>query len=105
MDKVYFKEGIGFWLEDLSDIYLFKAKSFSDEKEFNLILSWYRGVEIPEDEKQIVRIYDVEIDEEKVFFNVSSTEKGFIVKPQSPSDYEKFINNKNILFTGEIIQV
>lgn len=102
MDKVYFKNEIGFFVEELTDIYYFLAQNIETGEKSQLILSWHRGQEIPED-SNIIRVYDIEIDEEKIFFFMTTGDSNYIFEPKSKLELDKFLSEKNLLLVGEVI--
>jgi hypothetical protein len=103
MVKVYFdKEKYGMWVvEDLEDYYGFKAINLETNEESNHILSWSRNYDTSDMGKDVDRIYDVEIDEEKYYFLFISSSKGWDVISEDPMKLEKLLKDKNIFFTGE----
>lgn len=106
MDKVYFnKDYYGcWWLKELTDIYAFKAVNFQTNEEIETILTWTRNVDLSEYDKDIIRIYDVEIDNEKYYFLVSPENGGYLLESKDKFILEKLLNDKNIFFTGEALE-
>jgi len=105
MDKVYFnKDYYGcWWLKELTDIYSFKLVHFQTNEEVKTILTWTRNVDLSE-YKDIIRMYDVEIDDEKFYFIVSQEKGGYLLESKDKMVLEKLLNNKNLLFTGETLE-
>jgi hypothetical protein len=105
MDKVYFnKDYYGcWWLKELTDIYSFKAVNFQTNEEVETILTWSRNVDLSEYDG-IVRMYDVEIDDEKYYFLVSLEKGGYLLESKDKFSLEKLLNDKNIFFTGETLE-
>lgn len=105
MEKVYFnKEYYGcWWLKELTDIYHFKTVHFETGKESNLFLTWTRNFDLS-DYSEVVRIYDVEIDEEKFYFLVTQADGGFILEAKDKFALEKLLNQKNIVFVGDTLE-
>jgi hypothetical protein len=105
MDKVYFnKDYYGcWWLKELTDIYSFKAVNFQTNEEVETILTWTRNVDLSEYDG-IVRMYDVEIDDEKYYFLVSLEKGGYLLESKDKFSLEKLLNDKNIFFTGETLE-
>ena len=104
MDKVYFnKDYYGcWWLKELTDIYSFKAVNFQTNEEVETILTWTRNVDLSEYDG-IVRMYDVEIDDEKYYFLVSLEKGGYLLESKDKFSLEKLLNDKNIFFVGDTI--
>ena len=105
MNKVYFnKDYYGcWWLKELIDIYSFKAVNFQTNEEVETILTWTRNVDLSEYDG-IVRMYDVEIDDEKYYFLVSLEKGGYLLESKDKFSLEKLLNDKNIFFTGETLE-
>jgi hypothetical protein len=105
MDKVYFnKDYYGcWWLKELTDIYSFKAVNFQTNEEVETILTWTRNVDLSE-YKDTIRMYDVEIDDEKFYFIVSPEKGGYLLESKDKMVLEKLLNNKNLSFVGEILE-
>ena len=101
MDKVYFnKDYYGcWWLKELTDIYTFKAVNFQTNEQVETILTWTRNVDLSE-YKDVIRMYDVEIDDEKFYFLVSQEKGGYLLESKDKMALEKLLNNKNLFFTG-----
>ena len=106
MDKVYFnKDYYGcWWLKELTDIYSFKAVNFQTNEEVETILTWTRNVDLSEYDGKIVRIYDVEIYDEKYYFLVSPEKGGYLLESKDKFSLEKLLNDKNIFFVGETLE-
>jgi hypothetical protein len=103
MGKVYFdKEKYGIWVvKELEDYYSFKAVNFETNEESNHILSWSRNYDLSDMSKDVDRIYDVEIDEEKYYFLFINNDKGWDVISKTPAKLEKLLRETNLFFTGE----
>jgi hypothetical protein len=106
MNKVYFnKDWHGcWWLKELTDIYIFKAVNFKTNEEVETILTWTRNIDLSEYNNNVVRVYDVEIDNEKFFFLVSPEKGGYLLESKDKLVLDKLLNDKNIFFTGEILK-
>ena len=106
MNKVYFnKDYYGcWWLKELIDIYSFKAVNFQTNEEVETILTWTRNIDLSEYDKDVIRMYDVEIDSEKYYFLVSPKREGYLLETKDRYSLEKLLNDKNIFFTGETLE-
>ena len=106
MDKVYFnKDYYGcWWLKELTDIYSFKAVNFETKEEVETILTWTRNIDLSEYDDKIVRMYDVEIEEEKFYFLASLEKEGYLLETKDRYSLEKLLNDKNLFFTGETLE-
>lgn len=105
MNKVYFdKEKYGQWLVDeLEDYYFFKSVNFETNEETNHILSWTRNYSQEELNPEIVRVYDVEIDEKKYYFFVKlNKDNTWDIISKDALELEKLLKDKNLFFTGEV---
>ena len=100
MSKVYFdKSNYGsFWVDSLEDYYLFKSINIMTNEEKDYILSWTRNVITDDD---VVRVYDVEIDGEKYYYNFYEEGDRFEVLSKDNIKLEKLIREKDIVFVGE----
>jgi hypothetical protein len=105
MYKVYFNKDYHgcWWLKELTDIYIFKAVNFQTNEEVETILTWTRNVDLSE-YKDSIRMYDVEIDDEKFYFIVSPEKGGYLLESKDKMVLEKLLNNKNLSFVGEILE-
>lgn len=106
MDKVYFKKEYygNWWIEnELTDLYSFNIVDFETKEESTLIMSWTRGVDL-DDYPDVIRMYDVEIDDDKYYFLVYQEKGGFLLKSKDTILLDKLLNDKNILFTGEKLE-
>ena len=106
MNKVYFnKDYYGcWWLKELIDIYSFKAVNFQTNEEVETILTWTRNIDLSEYDKDVIRMYDVEIDSEKYYFLVSPKREGYLLESKDKFILEKLLNDKNLFFTGETLE-
>jgi len=106
MDKVYFKKEYygNWWIEnELTDLYSFNIVDFETKEESTLIMSWTRGVDL-DDYPDAIRMYDVEIDDDKYYFLVYQEKGGFLLTSKDTILLDKLLNDKNILFTGEKLE-
>lgn len=102
--KVYFdKEKYGQWIvDDLEDFYIFKSVNYQTNEEINQILSWSRNYSLVNLNPDIVRVYDVEIENIKYYFLIKSNKEGnWDVISEDPIKLEKLLNNKSLFFVGE----
>lgn len=104
--KVYSdKENYGVWfVDEMVDYYFFKSIDIITNEEKEYILSWSRSVEI-EEEKNVVRVYDVEIEIDgvlkKYYFNFYYEDNRYKVVAKDPLELEKLLRETNITFIGE----
>ena len=103
MEKVYFdKEKYGKWIvNELEDFYHFKAVDFQTNQEYYYILSWTRNYPLDDLDQDVVRVYDVEIDEEKYYFIIKPDRNCWDVIAKDKMKLEKLLNDKNLFFTGD----
>lgn len=104
MNRVYFdKEKYGQWVVDeLEDFYLFKSVDFKTNEESDKILSWTRNYSLDEFDSDVVRVYDVEIEDAKYYFLITSNNDGtWSVTAKDRLLLEKLLNDKNLFFTGD----
>lgn len=104
MNKVYFdKEKYGQWfVEDLEDFYIFKSVNYQTNEEINQILSWSRNYPLQDLASEIVRVYDVEIEDIKYYFLFRLNADGTCdVIAEDPMKLEKLLNEKSLFFVGE----
>jgi hypothetical protein len=100
--KVYFKKSINsWWVESLLDYYMFKSVNFKTKEEKDYVLSWTRNQDI--DDENIVRIYDVEVDDEKYFFMFEQVKDGYLIEAKDSLHLEKLLNDKDIFFVGDTL--
>jgi hypothetical protein len=105
MNKVYIsKEKNGQWqVDELQDYYFFKSTNFETNEEIIHILSWTRNFSLEHLDFEVVRVYDVEIDEKKYYFVVKSNKDDtWDVISKDPLELEKLLKDKNLLFIGEV---
>lgn len=106
--KVYFsKEHYGsWWVNELTDYYLFKTLNVKTNEIKNVILSWTRGTDINEEGK-IVRVYDAEFIFEgsktpvKYYFNFYYEDNRYRVESTDPLRLDMLLRDTDILFVGE----
>jgi hypothetical protein len=79
---------------------MFKSVNFKTNEEKDYVLSWTRNQDL---ENNIVRIYDVEIDDEKYFFMFEEVKDGYLIKPKDRLHLEKLLNDKDIFFVGDTL--
>lgn len=104
MNKVYINEKEPYWfLSELTDIYLFKTSDFKTGVEKNIPLSWTRGFNI-ESLDNVIRVYDVEINDKKYYFLVSLEDNIYKLRPENNIELEKLLNDTNIKFIGEKLE-
>lgn len=102
--KVYFdKEKYGQWfVEDLEDFYIFKSVNYQTNEEVNQILSWSRNYSLENMNADVVRVYDVEIEDIKYYFLFRLNADGtWDVISEDPLKLEKLLNEKSLFFVGE----
>jgi hypothetical protein len=105
MEKVYFdKEKYGQWIViELEDFYHFKAVNFQTNEESYHILSWTRNYSLDDLDQDVVRVYDVEIDEVKYYFIIKPDKNCWDVIAKDSMLLEKLLRDKNIFFTGDTL--
>lgn len=101
MNRVYFdKEENGWFVDSLEDYYMFKAVDFQTKQESDHVLSWTRNYPL-DGLDDVVRVYDVEIDNIKYHFLVRAYENVWSVVQKEPMALEKLLNDKNLFFVGD----
>jgi hypothetical protein len=105
MNKVYFDSEKKVWfVNEPEDFYSFKSINYETNEENKNILSWTRGVDL-KDYPNHIRMYDVEIDDVKYFFLMRKEGTYYVIESENPIELENLINNHNILFVGETMNI
>jgi len=101
MNRVYFDSEKKKWfVDELEDYYMFKAVDFQSNQESDHILSWTRNYPL-DGMEDVVRVYDVEIDEIKYHFFVRPYDNIWSVTSKDPMELEKLLKDKNLFFVGD----
>jgi hypothetical protein len=90
MKNVNVKNG-EFYTDELEDLYIIKYKDLNDEYK-NLPISWNRNAELP---SNTIRVYDIEVDDDIIFFNMIYKDNLYYFEPQSKIQMEN-LKNKGI---------
>jgi len=101
MNKVYCNKEENFWfVNEPEDFYTFKSVNIETNEEVSQILSWTRNQDL-EDYPNHIRMYDVEIEDEKYFFLMRKEKNFYIIEAERPLELENLINKHNIFFVGD----
>jgi hypothetical protein len=104
MARVYFNKEKNYWfVNELTDYYLFKAVDYKTNQESEHILSWSRNFDnLPE---KVDRAYDVEIDGQKYYFLFEYNDKEWIVISKDKYELERLLRDKDLFFVGDSIEI
>ena len=103
MNKVYFDTEKKVWfVNEPEELYLFKSVNQKTNEETNQIISWTRNKDL-ENYPHHIRMYDFEIDDQKIFFLMKLDGDRYILESENPLDLETLLNDNDIFFVGETL--